>query len=242
MTKINLSDTEWEQAWEYTLGTLPYDERMQFVLRMERSSELRSAVLFLEEKMSPLLESVEPVDVPDSVWRVIQQEIAKEQTSRVVQPQASEVGRLKGMLNNLWLWRVSTGFAVALLAMMLMFEGQASSPTEGEPFVVLVTPERYQPGLILRTQNSQSGVLKALMHLPEPENSVMELWTKADSWEKPISLGTLGSDRQQEIRADAFSSVEENQLFEITLEPPGGSPTGLPTGEILFIGRLTSGH
>jgi anti-sigma-K factor RskA len=27
-------------------------------------------------------------------------------------------------------------------------------------------------------------------------------------------------------------------LIEITLEPPGGSPTGRPTGPIQFIGRL----
>jgi anti-sigma-K factor RskA len=29
-------------------------------------------------------------------------------------------------------------------------------------------------------------------------------------------------------------------LIEISLEPPGGSPTGRPTGPILFIGRLAA--
>lgn len=240
MTKLNLSDTEWEQAWEYTLGTLPYDERMQFVRRMEGSPELKSAVEFLEEKMSPLLESVEPVSVPDTIWLAIQEKIANNQNSQKSPVRERGDGWLKQLMDNLWLWRASTAFAGALLALMLLVEGQPTSSTEGEQFVVLVTPESYQPGLLLRTQSPQSGILKALTHLPEHENGVMELWTKADSWDKPISLGTIGPARRQEILADAFSSVEENQLFEITLEPPGGSPTGLPTGEILFIGRLTS--
>ena len=30
-----------------------------------------------------------------------------------------------------------------------------------------------------------------------------------------------------------------DQLFEITLEPAGGSPTGRPTGPILFKGNTT---
>ena len=29
-------------------------------------------------------------------------------------------------------------------------------------------------------------------------------------------------------------------LIEISLEPPGGSPTGRPTGPVLFIGRLAA--
>ncbi|WP_376087849.1 hypothetical protein ACE7GA_15050 [Roseomonas sp. CCTCC AB2023176] len=33
---------------------------------------------------------------------------------------------------------------------------------------------------------------------------------------------------------------QPGMLIEISLEPPGGSPTGRPTGPILFIGRLTA--
>ncbi|MEG2631164.1 MAG: RNA polymerase subunit sigma-70, partial [Comamonas sp.] len=36
---------------------------------------------------------------------------------------------------------------------------------------------------------------------------------------------------------DRIPGVQPNQLFELTLEPPTGSPTGRPTGPIHFIGR-----
>ena len=36
---------------------------------------------------------------------------------------------------------------------------------------------------------------------------------------------------------DKLPALQPNQLFEITLEPPSGSPTGRPTGPIQYIGR-----
>ena len=42
------------------------------------------------------------------------------------------------------------------------------------------------------------------------------------------------------VPASAVGPVQPNQLFEMTLEPEGGSPPGGPTGAILFIGRIVS--
>ena len=36
---------------------------------------------------------------------------------------------------------------------------------------------------------------------------------------------------------DKLPPLQPNQLFELTLEPPTGSPIGKPTGPIQFIGR-----
>ena len=36
---------------------------------------------------------------------------------------------------------------------------------------------------------------------------------------------------------DMLPPLQPNQLFELTLEPPTGSPIGKPTGPIQFIGR-----
>ena len=40
-----------------------------------------------------------------------------------------------------------------------------------------------------------------------------------------------------EVPLDQLPPLQPNQLFEITLEPYNGSPTGKPTGPILYIGR-----
>ena len=38
----------------------------------------------------------------------------------------------------------------------------------------------------------------------------------------------------------ASVDAEWRQLFEITLEPENGSPTGRPTGPILYVGRTVA--
>jgi anti-sigma-K factor RskA len=52
-----------------------------------------------------------------------------------------------------------------------------------------------------------------------------------------VSLGLLPEDGRFTV-APGTVRPEPGMLIEISLEPAGGSPTGRPTGPILFIGRL----
>ncbi|MDQ7733056.1 hypothetical protein QT231_10130 [Halomonas sp. SpR1] len=52
-----------------------------------------------------------------------------------------------------------------------------------------------------------------------------------------VSLGLVEPGQPIRIRLDQLSPLEDNQLFELTLEDEAGSVTGLPTGPIEFIGR-----
>ncbi len=70
-----------------------------------------------------------------------------------------------------------------------------------------------------------------------PAGKALELWTKADSWQGPVSLGLVKPGQSVRISLEKLPPLEPNQLFELTLEPPTGSPTGKPTGPIQFIGR-----
>ncbi|WP_348754168.1 anti-sigma factor, partial [uncultured Aquincola sp.] len=53
----------------------------------------------------------------------------------------------------------------------------------------------------------------------------------------PTSLGLVAAGQTVEIPATRLPGVGARQLFEITLEPEGGSTIGRPTGPILFVGR-----
>ncbi|HCP03638.1 MAG TPA: anti-sigma factor, partial [Pseudomonas sp.] len=39
------------------------------------------------------------------------------------------------------------------------------------------------------------------------------------------------------LSAEQIGAVQAGQLFELTLEPEGGSPLNRPTGPVLYIGR-----
>ena len=70
-----------------------------------------------------------------------------------------------------------------------------------------------------------------------PSQRALQLWTKADDWSGPVSLGLVQPGETVEVELDKLPKIVPNQLFEITLEPKSGSPIGKPTGPILFIGR-----
>ena len=71
-----------------------------------------------------------------------------------------------------------------------------------------------------------------------PDGRVMQLWGLRPGETAPTSLALLPrTPGRISIPAPALRPVN-NMLIEISLEPEGGSPTGRPTGPILFYGRL----
>ena len=65
----------------------------------------------------------------------------------------------------------------------------------------------------------------------------LQFWTKPDDADGPTSLGLVPGGRPTIVPVSKLPGLSPNQLFEITLEPAGGSPIGRPTGPILFVGR-----
>ncbi|MGR3783130.1 MAG: anti-sigma factor [Albimonas sp.] len=67
-----------------------------------------------------------------------------------------------------------------------------------------------------------------------PEGAqVLQIWTKPDPDGPPVSLGVLGRAMRAHVEGPDLPAPSSGQLYEITVEPPGGSPTGLPTGRIV---------
>ena len=70
-----------------------------------------------------------------------------------------------------------------------------------------------------------------------PEGQTMQVWTLYDPAVGPVSLGTLGRDAAEVVlQGPHLPRPKADQLYEITLEPAPGSPTGKPTGPILVKG------
>ncbi len=74
---------------------------------------------------------------------------------------------------------------------------------------------------------------------PDPEHD-HELWLLPAEGKAPISLGLLPDDGQarRRIPDQAAPSASEAKGIAVSREPEGGSPTGAPTGEVLFQGRF----
>ena len=70
---------------------------------------------------------------------------------------------------------------------------------------------------------------------------VPELWLiPADG--KPRSVGLLRADQTVTLTlpAEFAAFAKGDAVLAVSLEPPGGSTTGLPTGPVIATGKLTS--
>jgi anti-sigma-K factor RskA len=71
---------------------------------------------------------------------------------------------------------------------------------------------------------------------------VHELWLIAEGAPTPVSLGVLPEDgRTALVLSEAVAAAMAGGTLAVSDEPPGGSPTGQPTGAVLAVGTLASG-
>ena len=103
--------------------------------------------------------------------------------------------------------------------------------------VVLVAPQDKAPGWVIQASNPREIQLIPLGVAEVPADKALEFWTKAEGWQGPVSLGLVKPGQTLSVPLDKLPPLQPDQLFELTLENPNGSPTGKPTGPIQFIGR-----
>ena len=65
---------------------------------------------------------------------------------------------------------------------------------------------------------------------------MLELWAAAGQG-APRSLGLISADGASVVKKAALPPGTDH--LAVSLEPPGGSPTGAPTGPVLFVGKLS---
>jgi len=224
-----MSETDQQLAGDYVLGTLSLEERRAFEARMAGDGALRAAVAYWEALLLPLTNLAPPVEPSAQLWPRIAGSLAASS------PALS--ARATPWWNRLGLWRglAAAGFAAAILAVAV----KPLAPITPAPryMVVLAAPDNLSPGWVLEGRDAGSLRLAPLRPTAVPAQRALQLWTKADGWSKPVSLGLVEPGKAVEVPLRDLPPLEANQLFEITLEPGAGSPTGRPTGPILYIGR-----
>ncbi|MBA4094452.1 MAG: RNA polymerase subunit sigma-70 [Candidatus Accumulibacter sp.] len=136
---------------------------------------------------------------------------------------------------NFWRALAAAGFAAAAItAVVPRLQVPEAAPRY---MVVLAAPGNMAPGWIVQADRQGALTLVPLGTTAVPPDKSLQLWTKADDWKGPVSLGLVAPGKTAAVSLAQLPPLQPNQLFEITLEPKSGSPIGRPTGPILFIGR-----
>lgn len=227
-------------AAEHALGVTEGARRAEAERRLERDAGFRQAVEGWQAQLEPFLNDVEPVTPPDRVWRAIERGIGAPPD---VQPPARPAARPAARMG---LWRalalLGTGAAFgAGLAATVLLDRPGGPPGDGDPPVLVATlvPSGEAPTAVARL-DAEADALVIRVALPEAAEQVPELWLIPGDG-VPRSLGVIeegtGELRVPLDRLDGLAPAPGDALA-VSLEPPGGSPTGAPTGPVVASGAL----
>jgi anti-sigma-K factor RskA len=107
-------------------------------------------------------------------------------------------------------------------------------------YVALLQKDSGSPAFILTVDGAtRNFTVRRVGATPEPGKSY-ELWLVSDKLQRPRSLGVIGgNDFTIRPVLSAYDPDTVNKAtYAVTVEPEGGSPTGVATGPIVFTGKL----
>ena len=234
----NLQDMTPEErqglAGEYVLGTLDAAEARA----VRDDPAMADAIAEWEARLSPLLALMPQEAPPVGVWDRIERSL--EGVSGLTRApagaaRAARAAQSSRPVRTPWfsrLWAVGATAVAAGLALLLV-----TQRPEPAPLMTVLLTSREAPAFLVEADRGGEIRLAALNNQAVPEGRVRELWALPPGATAPTSLGLVPQDGRISVRRDAIRP-EPGMLIEISLEPPGGSPIGRPTGPVLFVGRL----
>jgi len=216
-------------AAEYVTGTMRGGARRRFESLLPAHSALRESTLAWGERLMPLTAALAPVEPSGEVWRRI----------------SDRLDRRKSVVTGAWtrlsFWRGLTAFAsVAAIGLAVLL----ANPRAVAPPVVVVlaaTGAAASGAAAAPIVASISGDGTTLVARPiapvalRPDRS-LELWA-VPAQGAPRSLGVLpGGSGVVALRGKVLAGAD---TLAVTIEPAGGSPTGAPTGPIVYAGKFS---
>lgn len=220
---------------EYALGVLDAGERKSVETQLVPGSEFAQRLADWHAHLSPMLEEIADEAPPEYVWARIRDSLGQRgKVSSATQP-----GPAGGWWDSvsLWRWCSVSGLAAALvMAVMLVVMLPAEQILDAQDGMLSATLqlETGQTVYVATLDASRSNLVVVPAAAIELEGRQAQLWLIAGDT-PPRSLGLLPADRAVHLAVpeELRSLADANSVFAISLEPPGGSPTGLPTGPVV---------
>jgi anti-sigma-K factor RskA len=192
---------------------------------------LREATRAWLDRLMPLTVVIAPVRPSGEVWRRI---------SERIESGRNEGKTVSGSWQRLSFWRGLSAFAsVAAIGLAVLLTNPRAVPP---PVVVVLAAtnaaDAAQTGSIVASISGDgtSLVTRPILPVSVQAGRSLELWAVPTSG-APRSLGVLpGGSGTVALRGKVLAGAD---TLAVTLEPAGGSPTGKPTGPIVYAGKFS---
>lgn len=219
------------RAAEYVLGLLPPAEIEEIRRILPQSGELARAVAHWEGLLMPLAAALRPEPPPPLIWDRLEAELGVRQFAQAsITPLPT-----RAVFSRIGFWRGATAAATALAACLALL--MLRTPTPGPHYAAAIAPMQGPAATWLaETRPDGALVVTALGPTARPAGKDLELWALPAGAAKPVSLGVLAASGTAVVVA-ANLPRDRLQLL-VSVEPAGGSPSGQPTGPVLYAGTL----
>ena len=220
-------------AAEYALGTLDASERATLAARRLREPELDEAIRAWEARLAPLAEAAPEIAPPRDLLPAIEARI------RGASPDAPENGTIVDLERSIRRWRamaIAASLFVGALAIGFVARetSRRSAPRE---YVAILQKDAASPAFAVTVNLDKQELTVRPVAAQAPPGKSYELWL-IDSKLGARSLGVIG-DMPRGASLSAYDpAVVVGATYAVTVEPPGGSPDGKPSGTPVFVGKL----
>ena len=224
-------------AAEYVLGTLTAAERDGVTMLRVREPALDAAIVAWENRLGPMIALVPDVAPSPQLLDRIRAQIRP--AGKVIDFKPREAALTRRAHG----WRNA---AIGMTALAASFAGvlgwrEAVRTPMASTYVAVLQAGQSSPALLLTVDTAKQMFAVRALTKPSEQGKAYELWLLHDKLPQPKSLGVV-PDGDMEVRAVNDSGIDRsmfmNATFAVSLEPAGGSPTGQPTGPVLFTGKL----
>lgn len=213
-------------AADYVSGAMRGGARRRFEGLMAADASLRRQVRSWEDDLYALVWAIPPVMPSSRVWRAIRKQIRQKTPARM---------RNWGW-DGAYLWRLCSATLAAALIAMAVIQPVWLNRAQPAQQVAVLQGEQGQAFLVIRTDASGAMYATTLENLTKmADGHALQLWSMPPGG-KPISLGLVAANGLTRLMLP--SGAGNIQKLGISLEPPGGSPTGQPTGPVLMTGDV----
>ncbi|MGH8402829.1 MAG: anti-sigma factor [Gammaproteobacteria bacterium] len=222
-------------AGEYVLGLLRGGARRRFERLLIEDARLRAEVVAWEEKFAAWNRSLKPLPPRNAVWWKLESRL---QAGERAKRKTAGSPALKGI------WNGAAVIAAAIVLGVGIFIGRSLVTTQpaAPSYLAVMSSAKGQPLWLITVHPKTRRIdMKALANNVPPPGKSYELWMLPGSG-KPVAMGLMNSEglASASVSPQVIAALANAKGLAISVEPYGGSPTGQPTGPVVYVGPLVS--
>ena len=246
-------------AGEVVLAVAAPDERAAVIERFRGEPDFAAERRAWERRLAPLASIVPRVIPSPGLWPRIAAETVNDNEPPFGEPGVRATGgdgvvvgledaiaaRTRHLQSRVTRWRWATAAVTALAAGLAAFailgpRVLGPVPAVDQRYVAVVNATGELPPLVVSVDVASGELTVQPVDLKPEAGKAYELWAvPSGEGAKPVSLGLVARPERRSIATVTPAGWRDpNLLLAVSVEPPGGSPTGAPTGPVVYKGKL----